>query len=107
MNLSAYDDMMGLEFGEYEGLSGLFDPQMLKEALVASTAGGGAILLATYGMKKLTELLGVTKEEILFIGDRIREGGNDYPVKQAGIDCIQVKSWEDTALAIQAIIYVS
>lgn len=55
MNLNAYDDMMGLEFGEYEGLDELFNPEMLKEALVASASGGGAILLASWGMKKLTE----------------------------------------------------
>jgi len=55
MNLDAYDDMMGLEFGEYEGMGGLFDAEMLKEALIASTAGGGAILLTVYGVKKLSE----------------------------------------------------
>lgn len=54
MNLDAYDDMMGLEFGDYEGLEGMLDPEMLKEALIASTAGGGAILLATWGVKQLT-----------------------------------------------------
>lgn len=57
MNLDAYDDMMGLEFGAYEGMGGLFDPEMLKEALIASTAGGGAILLTVYGVKKLSEKL--------------------------------------------------
>jgi phosphomannomutase len=60
-----------------------------------------------YGMQKLTELLGVTKEEILFIGDRIIEGGNDYPVKQAGIDTIAIASWQETALVVQAILAVS
>ena len=56
-----------------------------------------------YGMKKLIEILGVSKEDILFIGDRIREGGNDYPVKLMGIDCIQISNWQETAAAIQAI----
>lgn len=63
MNLDAYDDMMGLEFGDYEGLAGLLDPEMLKEALIASTAGGGAILLATWGVKQLAEKLGAAKIE--------------------------------------------
>ncbi len=59
-----------------------------------------------YGMKKLTEMLHIDKADILFLGDRIVEGGNDYPVQQAGIDCIAVKSWEDTALALRAILHV-
>ncbi len=59
MNLDAYDDMMGLEFGDYEGLSAIFDPQLLKEALVAASAGGGAILLATFAVKKTAEKIGL------------------------------------------------
>lgn len=58
-----------------------------------------------YGMRKLNELLGVKPEEILFIGDRLQPGGNDYPVKTAGIDCIAIKGWEETALVVQAMIY--
>jgi hypothetical protein len=57
MNLDAYDDMMGLEFGEYEGMGQFLSAEMLKEALIASTAGGGAILLTVYGVKKLSEQL--------------------------------------------------
>jgi hypothetical protein len=38
-------------------MGGLFDPEMLKEALIASTAGGGAILLTVYGVKKISEKL--------------------------------------------------
>jgi phosphomannomutase len=59
-----------------------------------------------YGMKKLTEILGISPDDILFMGDRLYEGGNDYPVKAAGIDCIAVKSWEDTAMALRGILYV-
>lgn len=55
MNLDAYDDMMGLEFGDYEGLEQFLSPEMIREALIAGTAGGGAILLTSYGVKKLTE----------------------------------------------------
>ncbi len=59
-----------------------------------------------YGMKKLMELVGVSKDEILFIGDRLQPGGNDYPVKMFGIDSIEISNWEDTALAVQAILHV-
>ncbi|HEV7453678.1 MAG TPA: HAD-IIB family hydrolase [Candidatus Saccharimonadales bacterium] len=60
-----------------------------------------------YGMKKLMELLEIGKEEIFFIGDRIYEGGNDYPVKIMGIDTLQIGHWKETASAVEAIIQVS
>lgn len=57
-----------------------------------------------YGINKLLELLKYTNEEVLFIGDRLEEGGNDYPVKTLGIDCIAVEKWQDTALVIETLI---
>lgn len=60
-----------------------------------------------YGMKKIMELVGVSKDEILFIGDRLQEGGNDYPVKIFGIDCIEISHWRDTAIAVTAMVHVS
>ena len=60
-----------------------------------------------YGMKKLMEATGVAKEEILFFGDKLEEGGNDFPVKNMGIDCIAVERWEDTAYALEGINAVS
>jgi phosphomannomutase len=60
-----------------------------------------------YGMKKLMEATGLNMEDILFMGDKIIEGGNDYAVQQMGIDCISVRSWEDTSYAIEGIIKVS
>jgi phosphomannomutase len=60
-----------------------------------------------YGMQKLMDMLDISKEEILFMGDRLNEGGNDYPVKAMGIDSLEVSSWEDTALAVQAIVHVA
>jgi len=60
-----------------------------------------------YGMRKLMELLGVNKEEILFIGDRLWEGGNDYPVKLMGIDTIPVGGYEHTPWVVRGILAVS
>jgi HAD superfamily hydrolase (TIGR01484 family) len=56
-----------------------------------------------YGMEKLMQELEVSKEEILFVGDKLDEGGNDYPVKALGIDTIAVEGWEDTALVVETI----
>lgn len=60
-----------------------------------------------YGMNKLMDATGFTKDEILFMGDKIMPGGNDYPVKEMGIDCIAVERWEDTTYAIEGIVSVS
>ena len=60
-----------------------------------------------YGVKKLIELLGVTKKDVLFIGDRLSKGGNDYPVKAMGIDCLEVSGSRDTALVIRTILDVT
>jgi HAD superfamily hydrolase (TIGR01484 family) len=60
-----------------------------------------------YGMEKLMEQTGFKKKDILFMGDKIEPGGNDYAVEEIGIDCIAVRSWEDTAYAIEGIVNVS
>ena len=57
--------------------------------------------------KSAAEAIGVSKEEILFIGDKLQEGGNDYPVKAMGIDTIEVRHWEDTAYVLEGILGVS
>lgn len=59
-----------------------------------------------YGMQKLIEMLDLSKEDILFIGDRLQEGGNDYPVKAMGIDSLEISHWQETALAIEVILHV-
>lgn len=59
-----------------------------------------------YGMKKLMEMLEISKDDILFVGDRLQEGGNDYPVKAFGIDSIEISHWQETALAVEAILHV-
>lgn len=56
-----------------------------------------------YGIQKLMEVLGINKTDIFFIGDRLEEGGNDYPVKAMGVDCMQISNWQETALVIEAI----
>ena len=60
-----------------------------------------------YGMEKLMSALNIGKDDILFMGDRLGEGGNDYPVKAMGIDSVEVSHWEDTGKILQAIAYIS
>ena len=60
-----------------------------------------------YGMEKLIQAIEISKDDILFIGDKLQEGGNDYPVKAMGIDSIAVDGWEDTALVLEGILAVT
>lgn len=60
-----------------------------------------------YGMEKLMGALEIGKDDILFIGDKLQEGGNDYPVKAMGIDSIEVDGWKDTALVLEGLLAVS
>lgn len=59
-----------------------------------------------YGMHKLMDMLEISKDDILFMGDRLQEGGNDYPVKMMGIDSIEVSDWQNTAQILNGILHV-
>jgi hypothetical protein len=43
-------------------------------------------------------------DQVLFVGDRLSEGGNDYPVIALGVRWVEVKSWQDTADYIERFI---
>ncbi|MFC5370273.1 HAD-IIB family hydrolase [Arcanobacterium bovis] len=49
-----------------------------------------------YGISELSKQTGIDIAEMLFVGDRLDEGGNDYPVLRLGIDTHAVTGWEDT-----------
>ena len=55
-----------------------------------------------YGIKKITEVLGYKKEEMVFLGDAIFEGGNDYPVMQCGVESIKVNSVDETKAILRS-----
>jgi phosphomannomutase len=57
-----------------------------------------------YGIGKLRDILGVTIEEMLFVGDALFPGGNDYPAKEAGVACVQVRDPEQTKRVIETVI---
>ncbi|MDD7929216.1 HAD-IIB family hydrolase [Microbacterium thalli] len=50
-----------------------------------------------YGMNRLVEQTGIPLDDMLFVGDRLDENGNDYPVLAMGVTCQAVDGWEDTA----------
>ena len=56
-----------------------------------------------YGLRKLADNSGVSLADMIFIGDAIFPGGNDYPAFTLGVDCIRVKTVDDTRSAVDAI----
>lgn len=57
-----------------------------------------------YGIHKLRDVLGISISEMLFIGDAIFPGGNDYPAKQAGAFSVCTSGAEETKKIIEGII---
>jgi HAD superfamily hydrolase (TIGR01484 family) len=57
-----------------------------------------------YGIRKLRDILGIAIPEMIFIGDAVFPGGNDYPAEEAGVFSIEVKDPHETKRVIEAII---
>jgi phosphomannomutase len=54
-----------------------------------------------YGVRKLQETLGIAIEDMIFVGDAVFPGGNDYPAKQAGVVSIEVRDPHETKRVIE------
>ncbi|GAB3564339.1 HAD-IIB family hydrolase [Spelaeicoccus albus] len=50
-----------------------------------------------YGINQLLALTNFTMDDLLFYGDQLEPGGNDYAVKALGVRCIAVTDWHETA----------
>lgn len=59
-----------------------------------------------YGIRKLAEYYNITLDDILFIGDRLDEVGNDYPVAEIGVDSIWVEDQAETKIAIAELVKI-
>ena len=57
-----------------------------------------------YGIGKLIDRLKISADQVLFVGDRLSEGGNDYPVIALGVRWVEVTRWQDTADYIERFI---
>lgn len=56
-----------------------------------------------YGMAKLATASGIPIAEMIFIGDALYPGGNDYAVYEAGIDTVSVRDVTETRRVSEAI----
>lgn len=57
-----------------------------------------------FGMRELAARTGIPLTSMLFYGDRLDEGGNDYPVLAIGVPSVAVEGWEDTADKLDALL---
>jgi phosphomannomutase len=96
------------DFSKRQRIKALLDP-LIPEFSVR--LGGATSIDVTkhgidkaYGIRKLRDVLGIAIEEMIFIGDAIFPGGNDYPAKEAGTLSIEVKDPHETKRVIEAII---
>jgi hypothetical protein len=57
-----------------------------------------------YGVGKLRDILGISLKEMIFIGDALFAGGNDYPAEQAGVVSIPVQGPTETKRVVETVI---
>lgn len=57
-----------------------------------------------YGMRRLEGATGIALDRMVFVGDRLDEDGNDYPVAAMGVRCIPVEGWTDTVDVIEGLL---
>src|SRR3546814_2141426 len=57
-----------------------------------------------YGLTKLQGASGISLDAMLFVGDAIFPGGNDYPAKTLGLDTVSVRDPRETRAVIDTVI---
>lgn len=57
-----------------------------------------------YGIQKLHTVLQIPISDMIFIGDALFEGGNDYPARRTGVSSISVQNPQETKKVIETII---
>ena len=53
-----------------------------------------------YALKRLRDESGIALEAMIFVGDAIFPGGNDYPAKEIGLDTVRVRDPKETLAVI-------
>lgn len=100
------------EMKKREEIVRLIEPEMTQLGVQVGIGGSTSIDMTlpgidkAYGILRLMEQLDVEKKDILFLGDKLQRGGNDYPVKKLGIDTIEVRNCEDTKWILRGILGV-
>jgi phosphomannomutase len=95
------------DFTKRKKIKGILDPLLPDFAV---NLGGSTSIDITlpgidkaYGIRKLRDILKISIEEMIYVGDALFPGGNDYPVRSTGAVCIQVRDPNETKRVIEAI----
>ena len=96
------------DFAKRKKIRGILEPLIPKFSI---QLGGSTSIDVTrpgidkgYGVRKLHEILAIAIEDMIFVGDAVFPGGNDYPAKQAGVVSIEVRDPHETKRVIEATI---
>jgi len=54
------------------------------------------------GIDTIQKYLHISDEEVIFVGDALYPGGNDYPAISTGVECIKVENPADTEYLIRS-----
>ncbi len=88
-----------------EKIRSLLAPQLPEVDLLINGSSSIDILTKGFnkavGLTRLLDRLGLQKSDMLFVGDALFPGGNDYSVFEAGIETVAVKGPEETATIIK------
>jgi phosphomannomutase len=57
-----------------------------------------------YGVREIKKILKVPIKKMVFVGDALYPGGNDYAAKRSGIDCVAVKGPSETKKVIKRLL---
>ena len=57
-----------------------------------------------YGISRMLKEAGCSRKDMVYVGDALYKGGNDYVVAAAGMKAIGVKDWEETKIFIRALL---
>ena len=57
-----------------------------------------------YGIRKLRDILHISLKEMIYIGDALFVGGNDYPAEQAGVTSIPIRDPRETKRVTETIL---
>ena len=96
------------DFGKRKNIKRILEP-MIPEFSIE--LGGSTSIDITrpgvdkaYGVKKLHETLDIAIRDMIFVGDALFPGGNDYPAKQAGVVSIRVRDPDETKRVVETVI---
>jgi HAD superfamily hydrolase (TIGR01484 family) len=96
------------DFAKRKQIKAILDP-MIPEFTVR--LGGSTSIDVTklgidkaYGLRKLRDTLGIALKEMIYIGDALFVGGNDYPAIEAGVVSISVRGPNETKLVVRTIV---